>query len=78
MFKINGETFWSVPCMCGGCPFFLSFGKMDANRDSSSGLCTQFDKRKSYYANIPKRCQDLFDKAQTFPDGTELVIVAKQ
>lgn len=56
----------------------MSFGKMDANRDSSSGLCTQFDKRKSYYANIPKRCQDLFDKAQTYPDGTELVIVAKQ
>jgi len=64
--------------MCGACPFFLSFGKGTGMKDSSAGRCTQFDKKKSYYANIPKRCQDLFDKAQTYPDGTELVIVAKE
>lgn len=63
--------------MYGGCPFFLSFGKLDMGRDSSSGVCTQFDKKKSYYANIPKRCQDLFDKASQYPDGTDLVIVQK-
>jgi hypothetical protein len=77
MVLINGKKFWEKPCMCGSCPFFLSAGKGAGMKDNINGFCTQFDKRKSQYSNLPKRCNDLFDKAFTYPDGTELVITIK-
>jgi len=46
-------------------------------KDRAAGICTLFDKRKSKYNNLPKRCQGMFDKAKTFPDGEELVLVIK-
>jgi hypothetical protein len=77
MVVISGKTFYDFPYMCGGCPFYLGNGKMEGGKESTSGFCTLFDKRKGYYSNIPKRCKDLFDKAQTYPDKTELVITHK-
>lgn len=77
MFKINGKLFYDIPRMCGTCRFFLSFGKGDMGKDRAAGICTLFNKRKSKYNNLPKRCQGMFDKAKTFPDGEELVLVIK-
>lgn len=75
MLKINGKHFWEKPCYCGACPFYFGDGKTSDMRESSSGFCTQFERRKRYYDHIPKRCADIFKKAFTFPDGSELVIV---
>lgn len=77
MVTINGKNFYNVPYMCGGCPFYLGFGRATADKDSLSGRCILFDKKKGYYSNIPKRCKTLFDKALTYPDGKELVVVLK-
>lgn len=75
MQKINGKHFWEIPSCCGACPFYFYFGKARDMRESSSGFCSQFEKRKGYYDHIPKRCTDIFEKAFTFPEGSELVIV---
>ena len=72
MVTINGEKFNSFPECCYVCPFFLDWGQQ-----FQSGTCTLFRKRKNKYNSPPKRCQQLFDKAKTFPDGGELVIVVK-
>lgn len=77
MVTINDKTFYDFPLMCGGCPFYLGNGKMEGGKESISGFCTLFDKRKGYYSNIPKRCKDLFDKAKTYPNGSQLVITQK-
>ena len=58
-----------MPCMCGNCPFFL------AGRNDTMGFCIEFNKHKSKWANIPKRCSKLFTKA--FELGGDLVIVNK-
>ena len=71
MFYINGKKFNSVPECCYVCPFFLVWGA------EKKGTCTLFHKTKNKYDNLTKRCQRMFDKAKTFPDGTELVLVAK-
>ena len=67
---INGQTFYEMPTMCGTCPFFL------AGREDTMGFCTCFNKHKSRWANVPKRCKELFDKA--FKLGGDLVIVIKE
>ena len=68
---INGHKFYEMPTMCGTCPFFL------AGREDKMGWCTAFAKHKSRYANVPKRCEDLFEKA--FQIGRDdLVIVMKE
>ena len=67
---INGKTFYEMPTMCGVCPFFL------AGREDTMGWCTAFSKHKSRWANIPKRCSDLFEKG--FKIGGDLVIVMKE
>ena len=67
---INGKTFYEMPTMCGTCPFFL------AGREDTMGFCTAFSKHKSRWANVPKRCKELFDKA--FKLGGDLVIVIKE
>lgn len=70
MTRINGKTFHEMPCMCGACPFFLS------GRNDTMGFCTAFEKHKSRWANLPKRCRDLFTRA--FELGRDdLVIVMK-
>lgn len=66
---INGKTFYEKPIMCGNCSFFL------AGRDDTMGYCTAFEKHKSRWANLPKRCVKLFAKA--FEMGGDLVIVTK-
>lgn len=66
---INGKTFHEMPTMCGSCPFFL------AGCEDTMGWCTAFDKHKSRWANVPKRCSTLFEKA--FKLGGDLVIVIK-
>lgn len=77
MVTINGRTFYEFPFMCGECPFYLGNGRMDGGKESISGFCILFDKRKGQYSDPPKRCKDIFDKARTFPDGTQLVITQK-
>ncbi len=77
MVTINGKKFYESPCMCGVCSFYLDNGKLEGGRRSQSGFCVLFDKQKNYYGNVPRRCSELFEKAQTFPDGTDLVIVRK-
>lgn len=72
MVYINGTRFNSFPECCYVCPFFLDWGQ-----HQQKGTCTLFHKQKSKYNNPPKRCQQLFDKAKTFPDGSDLVIVVK-
>ena len=71
MFYINGKKFNSAPECCYVCPFFLDWGT------GEKGTCTLFSKMKNKYDNLTKRCQGMFNKAKTFPDGTELVLVAK-
>ena len=72
MVTISGTTFHEKPNMCGVCKWFSSFNPQQAG---GRGYCTMFEKQKTYYCNIPKRCSDLFDKA--FAIGGEVVIVAK-
>ncbi|MBR3479250.1 MAG: hypothetical protein IKH32_00900 [Prevotella sp.] len=67
---INGQTFYEMPTMCGTCPFFL------AGREDTMGFCTCFNKHKSRWANVPKRCKELFEKC--FQIGGDLVIVIKE
>lgn len=67
---INGHTFYEMPTMCGTCPFFL------AGREDTMGWCTAFSKHKSKWANVPKRCSTLFEKAIKL--GGDLVIVIKE
>jgi len=69
MITINGVAFYEMPCMCGACPFFL------AGKDDNRGWCTAFEKHKGRYANLPKRCKDIFEKG--FETGGDLVIVMK-
>ena len=71
MVYINGTRFNSFPECCYVCPFFLAWGA------GEKGTCTLFHKTKNKYNNLSKRCQRMFDKAKTFPDGTALVLVAK-
>lgn len=52
-------------------------GNLEGGKESISGFCTLFDKKKGYYSNIPSRCKKLFDKARTYPNGAKLVIVQK-
>ncbi len=77
MVVINDKTFYEFPVMCGVCPFYLGNGKLEGGRESQSGFCTLFDKKKGVYSYIPSRCKELFGKAKMFPDGTKLVIVKK-
>lgn len=77
MIVINDKTFYDFPIMCGGCPFYLGNGKLEGGKESISGFCALFDKKKGYYSNIPSRCKKLFDKARTYPNGAKLVIVQK-
>lgn len=69
MVTINGKTFCEVPPMCGNCPFLIVGG------NDTMGWCALFEKKKSKYANLPRRCTSLFERA--FQLGGELVIVAK-
>lgn len=71
MVYINGKPFSSFPEYCYVCPFFLDWGT------GEKGTRTLFSKTKNKYDNLTKRCQRMFDKAKTFPDGAELVLVAK-
>ena len=72
MVYINGKKFNSFPECCYVCPFFLDYGQ-----HQQKGMCTLFHKQKNKYNNTRKRCLQLFDKAKTFPDGSDLVIVIK-
>ena len=67
---INGQTFYEMPTMCGTFHFFL------AGREDTMGFCTCFSKHKSRWANVPKRCKELFEKG--FQIGGDLVIVIKE
>ena len=67
---INGLTFHEMPTMCGTCPFFL------AGREDTMRFCICFEKHKSRWANVPKRCKELFEKG--FQIGGDLVIVIKE
>lgn len=67
---INGHTFYEMPYMCGTCPFIV------IGQNDNMGWCSCFAKQKSRYANIPKRCRDLFEKG--FQIGGDLVIVIKE
>lgn len=67
---INGHKFYDMPTMCGNCPFHL------AGREDTMGWCTAFDKHKSKWANVPKRCNELFEKAYQI-GSDDLVIVTK-
>lgn len=67
---INGIEFYELPYCCYSCKFFLDYGK-----HTERGYCTLFNKQKKKYGKLSKRCAELFDKAATFPDGSELVIV---
>lgn len=70
MVTINGETFHSFPTYCNLCPFLLSWGTR-----SSRGTCTLFGIQKNKYSDLSRRCRELFEKAGSYPDGAELVIV---
>ena len=72
MVYINGTQFEIFPECCYACPFFLDWGQ-----HQQRGTCTLFEKRKNKYDDLSNRCREIFDKAKTFPDGSELVIVQK-
>lgn len=70
MVYINGRVFEYFPEFCYACPFFSDWGQ-----NKQRGTCTVFEKRKNKYEALSNRCRKIFDKAKTFPDGSELVIV---
>lgn len=70
MVYINGKVFDDFPECCYACHFFS-----DCGQDQQRGWCTLFEKRKNKYDALSNRCRKIFDKAKTFADGSELVIV---
>lgn len=72
MVYINGIVFEDFPECCYACPFFSDWGQ-----HQQRGWCTLFEKRKNKYDSLYNRCREIFDKAKTFQDGSELVIVQK-
>ena len=72
MVTINGKKFYEFPTCCYSCPFFLPWGDY-----TEKGTCTLLSITKNKYSNLSKRCSGIFDKARTYPDGAELVLVAK-
>ena len=69
---INGVEFQELPYCCYSCKFFMDYGN-----HTECGYCTLFNKQKTKYGKLSKRCEDLFAKVATFQDGSEVVLVAK-
>lgn len=81
MITINGKEFYDKPGSCGTCPFFYSgdtFLSSKLGSYSVKGFCTLFEENHKSYINPPRRCQKLFNKAFRMPEGSRLVIVAKE
>lgn len=70
---INGVEFQEITYCCYSCKFFIDYGNQ-----TECGYCPLFNKQKTKYGKLSKRCEDLFAKVATFPDGSEVVIVAKE
>ena len=68
MATINGIEFNEMPQSCGQCRA-LARGEKD-----QGGLCMFFGKQKSVYANVPKRCRTLIDKALRL-GGDNVIVV---
>lgn len=77
MRTINGYRFDYVPGYCGECPFWFG-GDTSVpvvGSAASVGLCTlRADISKPRYANAPKACVKLFEKAMTM-DGPLIVVL---
>ena len=76
MIIIDGIKFYDEPGSCGTCEF-LQTGNSDIYR-SDKGFCALFEETHHTWCSVPRRCAKLFKKAFTYPDGTELVFVAKE
>ena len=72
---INGQAFEEEPTSCGMCPFF-SDGTSEYGAPSK-GHCRLFDEMHGRLV-LPRRCKKLFASAFKFPEGIELVVVAKE
>lgn len=75
MIYINNTPIYDMPGSCGTCPFFTSGSSQWVHPDG--GLCFLFRDMHKGWA-LPRRCERLFKKAFTYPDGAKLVIVAKE
>lgn len=75
MITINGKTFYDKPGSCGSCPFFFS-GSTYHQPNPGKGHCQMFDELHHSYIAPPRRCQKLFNKAFSMPNGSKLVIVS--
>lgn len=81
MVTINGERFYDKPGSCGSCQFFSDGNTYLSSRlgcSSSMGYCRMFDENHRSWRNLPRRCQKLFNEAFRMPEGSRLVIVAKE
>lgn len=81
MVTINGKIFYDKPGSCDSCSFFSSGNTYLGSRlgcSSSMGYCRMFDENHRSWRTPPRRCQKLFNKAFRMPEGSSLVIVAKE
>ena len=81
MVTINGKIFHDKPGSCGSCPFFSDGDTYLSSRlgcSSSMGYCMMFNENHRSWREPPRRCQKLFNKAFRMPEGSSLVIVAKE
>lgn len=79
MIIINGQKFYEEPTSCGTCPFLLIYNSdapVPVHHIESKYHCLLFDEMHASWRSVPRRCQKLFKKAFTYPEGTELVLVS--
>jgi hypothetical protein len=76
MVTINGIKFYDMPGSCGTCSAFLN-GKTSQHPGDARGICVFFDETHHSWITPPRRCQKLFRKAFSMPEGSELVITVK-
>lgn len=71
---INGKgPFYETPYICGVCRCYLP---NNMRQSGGVGWCTMWSKKKNYYDSLPKRCQQMFEKALAI--GGDVVIVKKE
>lgn len=76
---LNGQKFYEEPTSCGTCPFFYNGTTYTpiSDRGSTTGHCTMFDERHKVWRSVPNRCQKIFRKLFSLPDGDEYVITRR-
>ena len=81
MVRINGQTLYEEPGICGTCPFLMT-GNIPSplpGTPSQRGHCILWDETHHTWAATPRRCAKLFRKAfaEYNDSNEELTIVRK-